>query len=78
MTSEQTSVRLSRQTRDAVNRLARQRGVTADRAIADAIATTRWEADRRRAELETREWAQDPAYREEIAAALHDLGEDEE
>jgi predicted transcriptional regulator len=36
--SESTSVRLSQHTRDAVNKLAAEQGLTADRAIAVAVA----------------------------------------
>jgi predicted transcriptional regulator len=76
--TDQTTVRLSVATRDEVNRLADERGVTADRAIADAIKAVRDEEWRRQAERELLEAHRDPAYRAELAAAVRDLrGEDE-
>jgi hypothetical protein len=67
-------MRISTHTRDEVNRLAAERGVTADRAVAEAIQALRDEEWRRQAERETLEMAQDPLDRAEVAAALRDLG----
>ena len=72
--SDQTSMRLSVHTRDAVNKLAAERGVTADRAVAEAIQAVRDEEWRRQAEREALEMAGDPLDRAEVAAALRDLG----
>ena len=70
----QTSVRLSIHTRDELNKLAAERGITADRAIAEAIQALRDEEWRRQAEREMLEAARDPLDRAEVAAALRDLG----
>jgi predicted DNA-binding protein len=72
--TEQTSVRLSVHTRDELNKLAAERGITADRAIAEAIQAVRDEEWRRQAEREMLEAARDPLDRAEVAAALRDLG----
>lgn len=69
-------MRVSTHTRDEVNKLAAERGVTADRAVAEAIQAVRNEEWRRQAEREALEMSHDPAYRAELAAALHDLGDD--
>src|SRR4051812_10155351 len=74
----QTTVRLSIHTRDALNKLAAERGITADRAIVEAIQAVRDEEWRRRAEREMLEAAKDPLYRAEIAAAIRDLTGDDE
>ena len=76
--SGQTTVRLSVHTRDELNKLAAERGITADRAIAEAIQSLRDEEWRRQAEWEILEAAKDPLYRAEIAAAIRDLTGDDE
>lgn len=75
--ADYTSVRLSHGTRDSLNDLARELGVTADRAIAAGIQAIRDERWRRQAEEHALRIARDPADRAEVAAALHDLGDDE-
>ncbi len=72
--SDQTSMRVSTHTRDEVNKLAAERGITADRAVAEAIQALRDEEWRRQAEREALEMANDPLDRAEVAAALRDLG----
>ena len=73
MAQGDTTVRVSRETRDEVRRLAAERGVSADQVLAEALRLTRWEALRRRAELEIAEAAADPADRAELAAAVREL-----
>lgn len=70
-------MRLSTHTRDELNKLATERGVTADRAIAEAIQAVREIEWRRQADREALEMSRDPAYRAELAAAMRDLGDDE-
>jgi hypothetical protein len=73
MAQGDTTVRVSRQTRDEVRRLAAERGLSADQVLAEALRLTRWEALRRRAEREIVEAAADPADRAELAAAVREL-----
>lgn len=73
MAQGDTTVRVSRETRDEVRRLAAERGVSADQVLAEALRLTRWEALRRQAELEIAEAAADPADRAELAAAVREL-----
>jgi hypothetical protein len=73
MAQGDTTVRVSRQTRDEVRRLAAERGLSADQVLAEALRLTRWEALRRRAEREIAEAAADPADRAELAAAVREL-----
>jgi predicted transcriptional regulator len=68
--SDSTSVRLSQHTRDAVNMLATERGLTADRAIAVAVASLREEEWRRQAEQEARDMANDPIDRALVADTM--------
>jgi hypothetical protein len=74
--SEQTSVRVSASTRDALNKLAAERGLTADRAIAEAIAAVREEEWRRQAEEESRQLSNDPAYKAELTELARFFGDD--
>jgi len=74
--SDSTSVRLSQHTRDAVNLLAAERGLTADRAIAVAIASVREEEWRRQAEQEVREMANDPVDRALVADTMRFLDDE--
>ena len=74
--SDSTSVRLSQHTRDAVNKLAAERGLTADRAIAVAIAAVREEEWRRQAEQEVREMAADPVDRALVAETMRFLDDE--
>lgn len=60
-------------TRDAVRRLAAERGASADQVLAEARRPTRREALRRQAEVEIAEAAADPADRAEVAAAVRGL-----
>lgn len=73
MAQGDTTVRVSRETRDEVRRLAAERGVSADHVLAEALRLTRWEALRRQAEREIAEAAADPADRAEVAAAVREL-----
>ncbi|MCO7219044.1 hypothetical protein [Klenkia sp. PcliD-1-E] len=73
MSSPDTTVRVSRETRDEVRRMAAERGVSADRVLADALRLVRWEALRQQAETEIAAAADDPADRAEVAAAARDL-----
>jgi hypothetical protein len=75
--SAQKTVRLSGQTRDELNRLAAERGLSADQAVAVAIKALRDEDWRRQAEREALVMARDPADRAEVAATLRYLGDDE-
>ena len=68
-----TTVRVSRETRDEIRRLAAEQGTTADQVLARALRLTRWEALRAQAEREIAEGAADPADRAEVAAAVRDL-----
>ena len=72
----QTTVRLSDSTRDALNHLARERGVSADRAVALAIQALRDEEWRRQAEREALEMAHDPADRATVAETLAFFGDE--
>jgi hypothetical protein len=74
--SESTSVRLSQHTRDAVNKLAAEQGLTADRAIAVAVAAFREEEWRRQAEREMREMANDPVDRALVAETMRFLDDE--
>jgi predicted transcriptional regulator len=74
--SESTSVRLSQRTRDAVNKLAAEQGLTADRAIAVAVASFREEEWRRQAEQEMREMANDPVDRALVAETMRFLDDE--
>jgi hypothetical protein len=73
MAQGDTTVRVSRETRDEVRRLAAERGVSADQVLAEALRLTRWEALRRQADSEIAEAAADPADRAELAAAVREL-----
>ncbi|WP_324277379.1 hypothetical protein [Blastococcus brunescens] len=73
MAQGDTTVRVSRETRDEVRRLAAERGVSADQVLAEALRLTRWESLRRQAEREIAEAAADPADRAELAAAVREL-----
>ena len=73
MAQGDTTVRVSRETRDEVRRLAAERGVSADQVLAEALRLTRWEALRRQVEVEIAEAAADPADRAEVAAAVREL-----
>jgi hypothetical protein len=72
-----TTIRLSSETRDAINRLAQERGVSADRAVALGIQALRDEEWRRQAEREALEMAQDAADRAVVAETLAFFGDDE-
>jgi predicted DNA-binding protein len=74
--TEQTSVRVSVQTRDELNKLAAERGITADRALAEAIAAVREEEWRRHAEEESRRLSHDPTYKAELADLARFFGDD--
>jgi hypothetical protein len=74
--SDSTSVRLSQHTRDAVNKLAAEQGLTADRAIAVAIASLREEEWRRQAEREVQEMANDPVDRALVAETMRFLDDE--
>lgn len=71
--SDRTSVRLSVHTRDELNKIATERGVTADRAVAEGIKAIRDAEWRKQAEREMLEASQDPLDRAEVAAAIRDL-----
>jgi predicted transcriptional regulator len=75
--SAQTTIRLSSHTRDELNRLAQERGLSADQAVATAIKALRDEEWRRRAEREALAMACDPADRAEVAKTLRYLGDSE-
>jgi predicted transcriptional regulator len=75
--SAQTTIRLSSHTRDELNRLAQDRGLSADQAVATAIKALRDEEWRRQAEREALAMARDPADRAEVAETLRYLGDDE-
>lgn len=68
-----TTVRVSRETRDEIRRLASEQGTSADQVLAQALRLTRWEALRKQAEREIAEAAADPADRAEVAAAVRAL-----
>ena len=73
MAQGDTTVRVSRETRDEVRRLAAERGVSAEQVLVEALRLTRWETLRRQAEQEIAEAAADPADRAELAAAVREL-----
>jgi predicted DNA-binding protein len=75
--SAQTTIRLSGHTRDELNRLAQERGISADQAVATAIKALRDEDWRRQAEREALAMARDPADRAEVSETLRYLGDDE-
>ena len=75
MSSPDTTVRVSRETRDEVRRLAAERGVSADRVLADALRLVRWESLRQQAETEIAAAAADPADRAEVADAVRALSD---
>jgi predicted transcriptional regulator len=71
-----TTVRVSRATRDHVNRLAAQTGESVDAVIEQALRLAEGETRRRQAELEARRVGADQADRDEVRAAIRDaLGE---
>ena len=71
-----TSVRLTSATRDALNELARERGLTADEAVALGIKALRDAEWRRRAAQEALEMAHDAAYQEVVRDTLAYFGDD--
>jgi hypothetical protein len=64
---DQTTVRVSVRTRDELNKLATERGISADRALLEAIAALRADQWRREAEEQSRQLADDPTYAAELA-----------
>jgi hypothetical protein len=72
----QTSIRLSSATRDALNALARERGLTADETVALGIKALREAEWRRRAEQEALEMAHDAAYQEVVRETQQYFGDD--
>ena len=63
-------------TRDALNELARERGLTADETVALGIKAWREAEWRRRAEQEALELAHDVAYREVVRETQRYFGDD--
>jgi hypothetical protein len=72
-----TTVRLSGATRDALNDLARERGVTADEAVALGIKAIRDAEWRRKAEQEALEMSHDAGYRKVVEDTLAYFGDEE-
>lgn len=73
MEQSDTTVRVSRRTRDEIRRLAAEQGTSAEHVLAQALRLTRWEALRRQAEREIAEAASDPVDRAEVTAAVRAL-----
>jgi antitoxin component of RelBE/YafQ-DinJ toxin-antitoxin module len=71
-----TTVRISQETRDQLNAVARERGLTADEAVALGIQAIRDQQWRRQAEREALEMARDQADQAEVAATLRYLGDE--
>jgi hypothetical protein len=72
-----SSLRVSRETQDAVNRVAQRLGVSADRAIGVALAALKDQEWRRQASEHARRMAASSGDRAEVAAAIRDLTGDD-
>jgi hypothetical protein len=78
MSAPTTTVRVRRDTREALNTEVAQSGTTADAVIAAGLRALRRERLRREWERDARLAGEDPEDRAEIAAAIRDLVGDDE
>jgi hypothetical protein len=71
--SDTTTVRVTKVTRDHLNRVSAEQGESVDRTIERGLRMIELEDRRKQAEIDARAAAADPADRAEVAAAIREL-----